>query len=70
MPHHQQASPGIDPDPDGRPPCLPDPDQLAQVDQQQLTPREDDQLRPWLPASEQPTRTDWTWCTGSDEPPF
>ena len=64
-PRHTTPPPGADP---GREPTLPDPDDLAHLDQLQLT-APSDHDRPVLPRSEQ-DRTDWTWLDGSEPPPF
>ncbi|MCY7364953.1 MAG: hypothetical protein LH469_06550, partial [Frankiaceae bacterium] len=65
---HSTRPPGTDPDPGGERPLLPDPDELAHLDQLQLTAPSDDD-RPVLPRSEK-DRTDWTWLDGNDLPPF
>ena len=64
VPRHTDPPPGIDPDLDGQPPELPDPDELAHLDQTQLTPPTDHP--PPLPRDRD--STDWTWL-GHDEPP-
>ena len=71
VPHHRQPPPGADPA-DDRHPHLPDADLLAQLDQQQLLPPDDDLHRPSVPASERPpaAAVTWSWCTGSEQPPF
>jgi hypothetical protein len=70
MPLHRQPPPGIDSASDGGPGQLPDPDLLARVDQQQLVPPDEDLFRPSLPDAQRAPAAEWTWCTGSDEPPF
>jgi hypothetical protein len=66
VPRHTNPPPGIDPDLDGRPPTLPDPDELAHLDQLQLTPPTDN---PPAFAGDF-DGTPWTWL-GDDEPaPF
>lgn len=58
-----QAPPGIDPDHDGwlGDLTLPDPDDLHALDLDQLTPRADDDLPPWIPARERPDTAEWHW---------
>jgi len=67
MPRHTTPPPGTDVDP-GHEPTLPDPDDLAHLDQLQLTAPSDND-RPVLPHSEK-DRTDWTWLDGNDLPAF
>ena len=68
VPRAQVPPPGVDHDPTGRPADLPDPDELADLDHQQLTATDDD-LPPWLPA-EPSAPTTWAILDGSDDPPF
>ena len=67
-PRHINPSPGLDPDPAGAPPDLPDPDELALLDQLQLTAPTDQP--PFLPGACGRDRTDWTWLGAEDPPPF
>ncbi len=61
------APPGIDPDHDGwlGDITVPDPEDLHALDLEQLTPRDDDDLPPWVPAGEGPPATDWHWLNDS-----
>ena len=65
VPRHTNPPPGIDPDPH-TPPVLPDPDELAHLDQQQLTPPTDHP--PFLPHEDDSTA--WTWLGDSEPPPL
>ncbi len=68
VPTFTSPPPGIDHDPspgDGTgTPSLPDPEELAAVDEQQLTAPTADDLPPWLPTAERLQPTDWTWLDG------
>jgi hypothetical protein len=68
VPRHLQPPPGIDPDPEGLPPELPDPEQLAVTDLAQLQPFAPEDSRPWLTGLP-PDTTTWSWLQ-NDEPPF
>ena len=59
----QFVPPGIDTDHDGwlGDVALPDADELHALDLEQLTPREDGDLPPWLPHDERPEPGDWVW---------
>ncbi len=59
----QPRPPGIDTDHDrGQDPItIPDPDQLHQLDVEQLTAPDIDDRPPWIPRDERPEPTDWTW---------
>lgn len=59
----QFAPPGIDTDHDGwlGDTALPDPDELHALDIDQLTPRDDGDLPPWVPREERPEPADWVW---------
>ena len=61
-PRHSQPPPGIDPDAPDAPAHLPDPDDLAHLDQTQLTAPGDHP--PVLPTGER-DQTQWTWLQGS-----
>ncbi len=65
-PRHTSAPPGIDSDPVHEP-RLPDPDELAHVDRQQLTTPYDSP--PWLPGGRR-SSTDWTWLDKDAPAPF
>ena len=59
----QPPPPGIDDDHDGwlGDVTLPDADELHALDVEQLTPRDPDDLPPWIPRDERPEPTDWVW---------
>ena len=59
----QFPPPGVDADHDGwlGDVVLPDPDELHALDLDQLTPRDDDDLPPWLLRDERPEPGDWVW---------
>lgn len=62
-----QAPPGIDTDHDGwlGDVTIPDPVDLHALDLDQLTPRDDDDLPPWIPAAERPPAIEWHWLNDS-----
>jgi hypothetical protein len=59
----QAAPPGVDGDHDGwlGQVTLPDADKLHALDVEQLTPRDDDDLPPWIPYDERPEPGDSVW---------
>ena len=68
VPRHTSPPPGLDPDPHGRTPSLPDATALAELDRDQLTAPPDDEHPPWLPATERPAPPTWTYLP--TDPPF
>ncbi len=67
---HTDPPPGIDHDPCGQQPTLPDPDRLNAIDAEQATPPADDAPQsPWhTPPVDEPDTT-WNWLHDG-EPPF
>ena len=63
VPNAVRPSPEIDAD-DWRPASLPDASDLHVLDRAQLEAPVD--RPPWVPASERPATTEWTWLTGSN----
>lgn len=67
----QLAPPGVDADADGwqGPVTVPDADALHQLDVEQLTAPDLDDLPPWVPVDERPSGGDWVWLHQQlDEP--
>ena len=69
VPRRLDRPPGPDSAGPGRLVALPDADELAALDREQLTATDDD-LPPWLPPGQDPPPTTWTIVEGSDAPPF
>ena len=63
VPNAVRPSPEVDAD-DWRPASLPDASDLHVLDRAQLEAPVD--RPPWVPASERPATTEWTWLTGSN----
>ena len=71
VPHPRRPAPGADADPTGRSADLPEADELASVDADQLTAVDPDDQRPWLPVEQGVEKTEWGVLAGSAEaPPF
>ena len=68
VPNSSSPPPGVDPDPEGRPPVLPGAFELAVTDGHQTTAPDDQDLPPWLPAGDD-CPAQWTWLDG-DAAPF
>ena len=65
VPRRVDPPPGVDA---GDLAALPDAGLLDEVDRQALAAPTDDDLPPWLPASERAAPVAWTWLDGSDVP--